>query len=99
LLDYNGLAIINKSKNILFSGPFPLILPNGDPALSFISPTAIPQKELSELNLQLMEQFNVESNSGKTIIPNLPHPNHKSISFIGADNNVEGQKRVLDIII
>jgi hypothetical protein len=99
LLDYSGLAIINKSKNILFSGPIPLILPNGDPALSFISPSAIPQKELSELNLQLMEQFNVESNSGKTIIPNLPHPNHKSISFIGADYNVEGQKRVLDIII
>lgn len=99
LLDYSGLAISNKSKNILFDGPFPVTLPNGDPAIAFISPSVIPQKELSELNWQLLEQFNAETNSGKTVIPNLPHPNHKTISFIGADYKIEGQKRVLEIII
>jgi len=99
LLDYSGLAISNKNKNILFEGPNSITLPNGDPALSFISPNLIPQKELSELNWQLIENYDTETNSGRTIIPNLPHPNHKSISFIGADYIIEGQKRVLDIIV
>ena len=99
LLDYSGLAITNKNKNILFDGPYPVTLPNGDPALSFVSPNVIQQKELCQLTWQLFEQFNAETNSGKTIIPNLQHPNHKTISFIGAEYNIEGQKRVLDIII
>lgn len=99
LLDYDGLAITNKNKNIQFDGPYPVILPNGDAALSFVSPKLIPQKELSQLNWQLLEQYNADTNNGKIVIPNLQHPNHKAISFIGANYNIEGQKRVLDIII
>ena len=99
LLDYSDLAVTNKNKNIVFDGPYPVTLPNGDPALSFISPNLIPQKELSELNWQLIEHYEAETNGGRTIIPNLPHPNHKSISFIGEHYKIEGQKRVLDIII
>jgi hypothetical protein len=99
LLDYSGLAITNKNRNIQFDGPYPVTLPNGDPALSFVSPNIIPQKELTQLTWQLVEQFNTDGNGGKTIIPNLQHPNHKTISFIGTDYNIEGQKRVLDIII
>ena len=99
LMDYSGLAITNKNRNIQFDGPYPVTLPNGDPALSFVSPNIIPQKELTQLTWQLVEQFNTDNNSGKTIIPNLQHPNHKTISFIGSEYNIEGQKRVLDIII
>jgi len=99
LLDYSALAITNKNKNIVFDGPYPVTLPNGDPALAFVSPNVIPQKELSELNWQLIENYDTKTNSGRTIMPNLPHPNHKSISFIGDDYKIEGQKRILDIII
>lgn len=98
LLDYSDLAIMNKSKNIVFDGPYPANLPNGEAALTFVSPSTIPQKELSQLNWQLVEQYD-ENNSGRVVIPNLPHPNHKMISFIGAEYQIEGQKRVLDILI
>ena len=98
LLDYSDLAIMNKLKNIIFDGPYPANLPNGEAALTFVSPSTIPQKELSDLNWQLVEQYN-EKNSGRVVLPNLPHPNHKMVSFIGDDYKIEGQKRVLDIII
>ena len=98
LLDYDDLAIMNKMKDIVFDGPFPASLPNGDAALTFISPKRIPQKEISQLNWQLVEQYN-ENNPGRVVIPNLPHPNHKMISFIGEEYKIDGQKRVLDIIV
>jgi hypothetical protein len=99
LLDYPGLAITNKSKTVFFDGPSPIILPNGDSALSFISPSIIPQKQFSSLTWQLIEQYQKETNYGKVVIPNLPQPNHKSISFLGEENKIKGEKRILDIIV
>lgn len=99
LLVYENLMITNKAKNVFFDGPYSIFLPNGESAISFISPEPISQKQTQELKWQLIEQYHVEKNTGKILLPSLPQPNHNSISFLGDQNKIKGNQRILDIII
>jgi len=99
LLAYENLMITNKSKTVFFDGPFSIVLPNGDAAISFVSPEPISQKQTQDLKWQLLEQFQVEKNIGKILLPALPQPNHNTISFLGDQNKIKGNLRILDIII
>ena len=99
LLVYENLMIANKTKTIFFEGPSSIILPNGDVAISFVSPEPISQKQTQDLKWQLLEQFQIEKKSGKILLPTLPQPNHNSISFLGDKNKIKGDIRILDIII
>jgi hypothetical protein len=99
LIEYKNLAICNKNKTEFFEGPKKITLPNGESALSFVSPTEIKQLEFSDLHYQLLEEYDKETNYGKVLLPNLPHPNNKSITYLGEENKIEGKNRILDIVI
>jgi len=99
LLEYKNLAITNKNKTEFFEGPTKIVLPNGEPALAFISPFELKQMEFYELHYQILEEYDKESNNGKVLMPSLPHPNNKSITFLGEQNKIEGKNRILDILI
>jgi hypothetical protein len=99
LLECESLMITNKSRTIIFDGPYSILLPNGVAALSFVSPNKIPQTEMSGLQFQLMEEYDKQTNDGRVIIPNLPQPMHNVISFLGTDNILPGNPRVLDIML
>ena len=77
LLEYKNLAITNKNKTEFFEGPTKIVLPNGEPALAFISPFELKQMEFYELHYQILEEYDKESNNGKVLMPSLPHPNNK----------------------
>jgi hypothetical protein len=99
LLEFEGLAIANKNKSIFFTGPQSIQLPNGNAAVAFTSPTAMPYKEHPDVNWQLLEQYKQGSNSGRVIIPILPVPKTNQVSFLGKQYAIENTSRVLEIFI
>lgn len=99
LLEFEGLAIANKNKSIFFSGPQNIQLPNGKPAVAFISPTPMQYKEHPEINWQLLEQYTQGSNSGRVIIPILPVPKTNQVSFLGKQYSIDNTHRILEIFI
>ena len=99
LLEFEGLAIANKNKTIFFKGPQSILLPNGNAAVAFTSPTPLQFTEHPELNWQLLEQYKPGESLGRVIMPNLPVPKNNLVSFLGKEYAVENQQRVLEIFI
>jgi hypothetical protein len=99
LLEFEGLAVANKNKSIFFSGPQTIILPNGNSAIAFTSPTAFQYKEHPEVNWQLLEQYKQGESLGRVVMPSLPVPKNNQVSFLGKEYNIENQMRVLEIFI
>jgi hypothetical protein len=99
LLEFEGLAVANKNKSIFFSGPQTIVLPNGNSAIAFTSPTTIQYKEHPEVNWQLLEQYKQGESLGRVVMPSLPVPKNNQVSFLGKEYSIENQKRVLEIFI
>jgi len=99
LLEFEGLAVASKNKSVFFNGPQSIVLPNGNPAIAFTSPTVIEYKEHPEMNWQLLEQYKLGESNGRVVMPNLPVPKTNQISYLGKEYILENQKRVLEIFI
>lgn len=76
-------AVLNGS--IVFNGPVEIKLPNNKMALAFESNIPIGIKQRTDKFFQLVENYDVATNKGKTIIKSLPQPNVNIISKINGD--------------
>jgi len=69
--NFNRLSIINKGKEQVFNGPQKQQVQLNPNVLVFESKNEIPLSEFSDENFQLVDNFNLETHSGKIILKNL----------------------------
>lgn len=99
LMDYKGLAISNKKKTIFFIGPQSIILPNGENAFAFTSPSPLIFEEIPEMVWQLLEQYEEGRDSERVIISALPIPQKQHISYLGKELSDFSANRILEIFV
>jgi hypothetical protein len=86
-------AVLNGS--VVFTGPVEIELPGKRTALAFESGIPVSIRQRSEKTFQLVENYDADTNKGKTVIKALPHPDINIISKL----NTQDSKEYSEIVI
>lgn len=77
-------AVLNGS--VVFKGPVDIELPNKKHALAFESESPVSIRQRSDKTFQLVENYDADSNKGKTVIRTLPHPDINLVSKLNSSD-------------
>lgn len=77
-------AVLNGT--VTFKGPVDIELPNRKRALAFESDSPVSIRQRSDKTFQLVENYDADSNKGKTVIKMLPHPDINVISKLNSSD-------------
>jgi hypothetical protein len=86
-------AVLNGS--IVFTGPVEIELPGKRTALAFESVIPVSIRQRSEKTFQLVENYDADSNKGKTVIKTLPHPDINIVSKLNGQDSKEYSEIVI----
>ncbi len=86
-------AVLNGS--VVFKGPVEIELPGNRTALAFESGIPVSIRQRSEKTFQLVENYDADSNKGKTVIKALPHPDINIISKLTTQDSKEYSEIVI----
>jgi hypothetical protein len=92
-------AILDKDNEVVFTGPFPLTLPDKKEAVAFVSDKQINMNEQPGKNFRLIENYNPENGKYKIIVQRLPYPDKSHLSAIGKTSEKERYTDYSNIII
>jgi hypothetical protein len=93
LRELHNPAVLNGS--VAFKGPVEIELPGNRSALAFESEIPVSIKQRSEKTFQLVENYDADSNKGKTVIKALPHADINIVSKLSTENIKEYSEIVI----